>query len=275
MFASLGEADMISVFVNGEREEVSGNTLFSAFPPKENTVMILNGFQVNEDFPIKENDEIHIIEKGVFPPEKQLEAMMSARHTPKVHKVLKKSKVAVAGLGGLGSNIAVSLARMGVGKLFLVDFDIVEPSNLNRQSYYIKHIGMPKTDALKTQIEEINPFIEVSVKNVKVTEDNVFELFNGFDVICEAFDNPVDKAMLVNSVMLNMPKTKIVSASGMAGYDSANNIKTEKRMRNLYVCGDFETGADFGTGLMPPRVLVCAGHQANMILRLLLGQNEP
>lgn len=266
---------MISVFVNGEREEVSGNTLFSAFPPKENTVMILNGFQVNEDFPIKENDEIHIIEKGVFPPEKQLEAMMSARHTPKVHKVLKKSKVAVAGLGGLGSNIAVSLARMGVGKLFLVDFDIVEPSNLNRQSYYIKHIGMPKTDALKTQIEEINPFIEVSVKNVKVTEDNVFELFNGFDVICEAFDNPVDKAMLVNSVMLNMPKTKIVSASGMAGYDSANNIKTEKRMRNLYVCGDFETGADFGTGLMPPRVLVCAGHQANMILRLLLGQDEP
>ena len=275
MSALWGEAEMVSVFVNGKRREVLGETLFSAFPPKENMVIILNGFQVNEDFPIKEDDEIHIIEKGVFPPEEQLEAMMSARHTPKVHRILKESKVAVAGLGGLGSNIAVSLARMGVGNLFLVDFDIVEPSNLNRQSYYIKHIGMFKTDALKHQIEEINPFIEVAVKNVKVTDDNVFELFNGFDVVCEAFDNPADKAMLVNSIMINMPETKIVSASGMAGYESANNIKTEINMGNLYVCGDFETGADFGTGLMPPRVLVCAGHQSNMILRLLLGQNEP
>ncbi len=266
---------MISVFVNGKPEKISGKTLFSAFPPKENTVTILNGFQVSEDFPVKENDEIYIIEKGVFPPRKQLEAMMAARHTPKVHEILKKSKVAVAGLGGLGSNIAVSLARLGVGNLFLVDFDIVEPSNLNRQSYYIKHIGMPKTDALKQQIEEINPFIKVGAENIKVTEENAVGLFKGFDVICEAFDNPTAKAMLVNTVMENLPEVKIVSASGMAGYESANAIKTERRMKNLYVCGDFETGADYGMGLMSPRVLVCAGHQSNMILRLLLDKEEP
>jgi len=266
---------MISVFVNGEIKKISGKTLFSAFPPNENTVIILNGYQVSEDFPIKENDEIFIIEKGTFPNRDSLEAMMSARHTPKVHKIIKNSKVAVAGLGGLGSNIAAALARLGVGNLFLVDFDIVEPSNLNRQSYYIKHIGMPKTEALKQQLKEINPFTEVITENVKVTEVNAVSLFNGYDVVCEAFDNPAAKAMLVNTLMLNLPETKIVSASGMAGYESANNIKTERKMKNLYVCGDFETGADFGMGLMSPRVLVCAGHQANMILRILLGEYEP
>lgn len=265
---------MINIFLNGEPKSTCEKTLFSAFPQKENTVTILNGFQTSEDLPLKENDEIYVIEKGFFPPQNQLEAMMSARHTPKVHKILKNSKVAVAGLGGLGSNIAVSLARIGVGKLFLVDFDIVEPSNLNRQSYYIKHIGMPKTEAIKQQLEEINPFIEVTTKNIRVTEENAAELFKGFDIVCEAFDNPVAKAALVNTLMIESPDTKIVCASGMAGYESSNNIKTERKMKNMYLCGDFKTGADFGTGLMAPRVMVCAGHQANMILRLLIGINE-
>ncbi len=261
---------MISVLLNGKAINVSEKTLFSAFPKKDGYITILNGFQTSEDVNLKDNDEIYIIEKGVMPSFDELEAMMSARHTPKVHSVLKKSKVAIAGLGGLGSNIAISLARIGVGKLFLVDFDIVEPSNLNRQCYYIKHLGMPKTVAIKQQLQEINPFIEVVVKNVKVTEENAIELFDGYDVVCEAFDNPVSKASLVNTLMIYSPNTKIVSASGMAGYGSSNSIKTERKMKNLYLCGDFETGAEFGRGLMSPRVMVCAGHQANMILRLLL-----
>lgn len=263
------------VFINGEKKDISQKTIFSAFPDRENSVVILNGFQISENYPIKENDEIYIIKKGVFPPEEQLEAIMSARHTPGVYKKLKGSKVAVAGLGGLGSNIAAGLARMGVGNLFLVDFDIVEPSNLNRQSYYIKHIGMAKTDAVKEQLKEINPFINVRTENVKVTKENAAALFKGYDVVCEAFDNPAAKAMLVNEIMLNAPDTKIVCASGMAGYESANDIKTERKMKNLYICGDLKTGADFNMGLMVPRVLVCVGHQINMTIRLLLGIEEP
>lgn len=202
--------------------------------------------------------------------EEELEGMMIARHTPNVHKKLKKGKVAIAGLGGLGSNVAIILARIGVGQLLLVDFDVVELSNLNRQNYNMSHLGMPKTVALKKQIEEINPFIKVETQNTKVTEDNIVDLFSEYDIICEAFDKPEAKSTLVNVALKQLRSIKIVAASGMAGYDSSNLIKTLRPMSRLYLCGDFENEAKIGNGLMAPRVLICAGHQSNMILRLLL-----
>jgi sulfur carrier protein ThiS adenylyltransferase len=237
----------------------------------ESDIVILNGFQIDTDCALTENDILAVIRKGCMPDRDELESMMMARHTPNVHKKLKEGKVAIAGLGGLGSNIAVMLARIGVGHLLLVDFDIVEPSNLNRQSYYISHLGMPKTEALKKQIEEINPFITVDTRTVRVTEENVCELFSEYSIICEAFDKPEAKSMLVNTVLDKLPDSKIIAASGMAGYESSNLIKTVKRMKRFYLCGDFENGAGIGHGLMAPRVQICAGHQANMILRLLLG----
>lgn len=124
------------------------------------------------------------------------------------------------------------------------------------------------------QIEEINPFIKVEVRNVKVTEDNVKELFSGYDIVCEAFDKPDAKAVLVNTALQQLPGIKIVAASGMAGFESSNLIKTTRPMTKLYVCGDLEKGAGLGNGLMAPRVMVCAGHQANMVLRLLVGIEE-
>lgn len=263
----------MKVTVNGKEMEL---TCTSAFEVRnqigsETDIVILNGFQIDADCKISENDVLTIIRKGTMPKKDELESMMMARHTPNVHKKIKKGKVALAGLGGLGSNIAVMLARIGVGQLLLVDFDIVEPSNLNRQSYNINHLGMPKTLALKKQIEEINPFIKVQTENIRVTEDNVSELFSGYDIVCEAFDKPEAKSMLVNTALEQLTNTKIVAASGMAGYDSSNLIKTVRPMNRLYLCGDLENGARVGQGLMAPRVQICAGHQANMILRLLLG----
>jgi len=212
---------------------------------------------------------MHTILKGVRPTRDEYESLMAARHTPEVHEKLKEGKVAVAGLGGLGSNISVMLARIGVGKLLLVDFDVVEPSNLNRQHYDLTHLGMLKTDALKSQIDKINPFIETEICTLKVSEENLMTIFNDYPIVCEAFDNPQYKAMLVNA-LLEQGGKKIVAASGMAGFDSANNIKTKQRFKNLYVCGDFKTPVQEGTGLMAPRVEACAAHQANMVLRLLL-----
>jgi sulfur carrier protein ThiS adenylyltransferase len=204
----------------------------------------------------------------------ELEAMMAARHTPLVQQKLKSGKVAIAGLGGLGSNIAVMLARIGVGHLLLVDYDIVELSNLNRQSYYVSHLGLPKTEALKQQLGEINPFIRIETRQIRVSEENVRELFEGYSIVCEAFDQPAAKAMLVNTVLSQMPDVQMVASSGMAGYGSANAICTKRPMKNLYVCGDFKSEAALGNGLMAPRVQICAGHQANMVLRLLLGIDE-
>ena len=239
-----------------------------------NSIVILNGFCIESDAIIHEKDELFIVEKGVMPPEDQLEAMMAARHTPGVQARVKKAKVAIAGLGGLGSNIAVSLARIGVGELLLVDFDTVDPSNLNRQSYFIRHMGMPKTEALKEQIKQINPFIHVITKDIRIKESNVCELFTGYDVLCEAFDNPATKAMLVSTALDCLPDIKVVAASGMAGYASANHICTKKKMENFYICGDYETAAETGNGLMAPRVMICAGHQANMVLRLLMDEEN-
>lgn len=263
----------MKITVNGKKLELECKTAFGIRDQigNETDVVILNGFQIDEDCKVSEDDVLNIICKGTMPKKDELESMMMARHTPNVHRKLKEGKVAIAGLGGLGSNIAVMLARIGVGQLLLVDFDVVEPSNLNRQSYYISHLGMPKTMALKKQIEEINPFIKVEIQNVRVTEDNVKELFSGYDIICEAFDKADAKSMLVNAALDQFTDIKVVSASGMAGYDSSNLIKTIKPMNRLYMCGDFENGARIGKGLMAPRVQICAGHQANMILRLLLG----
>lgn len=259
--------------VNGKKMNLDYRTAFKAREQirNETDIVILNGFQIENDCNLTENDVLTLIPKGTLPKQTELESMMMARHTPNVHQKIKAGTVAIAGLGGLGSNIAVMLARIGVGQLLLVDFDNVEPSNLNRQSYYISHLGMPKTDALSKQIKEINPFIKIETQNVKVTAGNILKLFNGYNIICEAFDRPEAKSMLVNEALSLLPNIKIVSASGMAGYASSNLIKTVRPMKRLYVCGDLENGAEIGKGLMAPRVQICAGHQANMVLRLLLG----
>ena len=183
--------------------------------------------------------------------------------------------VAIAGLGGLGSHTAVMLARAGVGSLHLLDFDRVDPSNLNRQAYKLKDVGRYKTEALSEEIHEINPYIKVTTDTVRVTEVNAKELFAGERLICEAFDDPRNKAMLVETLLSQMPEAILVAGSGMAGYGSANQIQTRRRFERLYVCGDEVSDIQDGTGLMAPRVTLCAAHQANMILRLILGESAP
>jgi sulfur carrier protein ThiS adenylyltransferase len=259
------------ITLNGKTLETTAKTAFALRQNDE--VVILNGFQITEDRELKANDHVCIIHKGQMPNQDELEALMAARHTPGVHQQLKSGHVAVAGCGGLGSHVAVMLARMGVGHLLLVDFDLVEPSNLNRQHYTVAHLGQPKTQALKSQLAEINPFIEVLTKNIKVTAENALEVFANYPIVVEAFDNPTYKAELT-ATLLAKGDIKVVAASGLAGFASANDIQTRRRLTNLYICGDLESAAAEGMGLMAPRVAVCAGHQANMVVRLLLGLEE-
>jgi sulfur carrier protein ThiS adenylyltransferase len=203
-----------------------------------------------------------------------LEQAMDKRFSPEVYEKFKQARVCIAGLGGLGSNIAIMLARSGIGTLKLIDFDRVDTTNLNRQAYRIEHIDMPKTEALGKMIAEINPYINIEVIQTKVTEENLVELFQGEALVCEAFDNPEYKAMLVNYLLEQQPETTVVSGSGMAGIGSSNNFSTTQKMKRLYVCGDEESDAYAGMGLLSPRVSICAGHQANMLLRLILGETE-
>ncbi|MEJ6455654.1 sulfur carrier protein ThiS adenylyltransferase ThiF [Fusobacterium nucleatum] len=186
---------------------------------------------------------------------------------------LKEAKVCILGLGGLGSNVAVLLARSGIGSLKLVDFDTVEVSNLNRQQYRISHIGIKKTEAMKNIIREINPFVEVEILDIKVDRENIYSIVGDIEIVVEAFDRAETKAMLMEELLTNTNKI-VVSASGMAGLGSANEIVTRKIRNNFYLIGDNYSDYEEYLGIMSTRVMICAAHQANMVLRLILGEEK-
>lgn len=196
------------------------------------------------------------------------------RHTEEKQEKLKNARVAVAGLGGLGSHVSIALARLGVGHLRLIDYDVVDITNIFRQCYLLRHIGQYKTDCLKTQIAEINPYIKVETVTKKITRENVMDLVGDSDIVCEALDRKESKAMLINEIMEHCEDKIVVAGSGMAGTDSANRIVTRKITPRFYVCGDGVSALEDGLQLMAPRVALCAMHEANMIMRLLLGEPE-
>lgn len=205
------------------------------------------------------------------PSASELEKAKDDRFSQDVHQKLKRARVAIAGAGGLGSNIAIILARSGIGHLHIVDFDIVDITNLNRQVYTITHIGSPKVDAIKEILMEINPYMKVTTDCVRVVADNCDEIFGGYDIVCEAFDGAESKAMLIDSLLSVENGPIVISGSGMAGYGSANEIKSRRIMDRLFICGDEHTDVGDGIGLMAPRVAVCAGHQANLVIGQVLG----
>ena len=268
--------------VNGKEIELEKATsvevyLESAGYQMKRIAVELNGeiLPKNEyaDRMLEEGDCMEVVTTKVLTKE-EIQAALEERHSPEKQKKLSEGRVTIAGLGGLGSNVAYALARIGVGHLHLIDFDVVDITNLNRQQYFIEHIGMYKTDALKSLLQRINPYIDIQTDCVKVTEENLISLFENAGIICEAFDNPEAKAMLVNGILEHFPEKRLVSASGMAGYGSSNAILTKRLMNNFYLCGDQVTEPTYGNGLMAPRVAICAAHEANMITRLLLGEEE-
>lgn len=210
------------------------------------------------------------IDSKILPSYSMIYDTLCQRHGKNRQDKLTNAKVAIAGLGGLGSNIAMQLARIGVGHLHLIDFDKVDISNLNRQHYFIRHLGNLKTKALAEQIQELNPYIKLTLDTVKVNEDNIHALFKEDDYICEAFDVPECKAMLVNKVLELFPDKYLVSGIGMAGFGYSNDIKTRKVTKHFYICGDEMRGLDQEHSLMAPRVAICASHQANIIAKLII-----
>ena len=193
------------------------------------------------------------------------------RNVKGIAKKLKKAKVCILGLGGLGSNVAVLLARAGIGYLKLVDFDVVEVSNLNRQQYRISHIGIKKTEAIRIIIKEINPFVEIDTLDIKVDRENILSVVEDIEIVVEAFDVAETKAMAIEELLTNGNKI-VISASGMAGLGSANEIITRKIRDNFYLIGDSYSDYEEYSGIMSTRVMLCAAHQANIVLRLILGE---
>lgn len=214
------------------------------------------------------------VDLDTMPTREAFRQALAQRHGQALQQTLEQSTVAICGLGGLGSNIAIALARAGIGHLILIDFDRVDLANLNRQQYKVCQIGQPKTRALSENLLEIAPYLQITAHDCRITEENFRELLAGADVICEAFDNPESKAMLVNGVLEQLPDTWLVAGSGMAGMDTPNTIRTRRISKRFYLCGDGVSDVHTAGTLFAARVMVCAAHQAHTIIRILAGQYD-
>jgi len=206
----------------------------------------------------------------MLPTKEELMAALQKNHLPAAAAKLQGAKVGIAGAGGLGSNLAMYLARMGIGYLHIIDFDRVELSNLNRQHYFLTDVGQPKAEALRHYLLEVNPFLEVRTEVLQVTAENAAELFGEVDIICEAFDRPEAKAMLVSTLREKFPHKPLVAVSGLAGFGPANEIQTRQVGKNFYLVGDGKTELE-GQPLSSARVAIAAAHEAQVVARLVLG----
>jgi sulfur carrier protein ThiS adenylyltransferase len=192
-----------------------------------------------------------------------------AHRDPAVLGVLRKSSVGIAGAGGLGSNVAIALARAGIGRLVIADFDKVEPSNLNRQQYFLDQVGERKVEALRENLLAINPYSLYETHDVRITRRNAAAIFGRVDVLVEAFDKAEAKEMLIEASLSKFPGRPIVAASGLAGYGGNRKVHT-RRLGNLYICGDESSQCPKGISPMAPRVALVAAMQANLVVELLV-----
>ena len=187
-----------------------------------------------------------------------------------INHIFQKKTVGIAGAGGLGSNVAVALARSGVKNLFVVDFDKVEESNLNRQYYFLSQIGKIKVNALKENIANINPNIICNVENIKLEKGTMWQPFSDVDIIVEALDAAETKTQFIEEISFNLPDIPLVAASGVAGFGNSDRIKT-KKLGNLYLVYDKLAESSDNDVLLAPKVCLMANWQANIVLEILLG----
>ena len=184
---------------------------------------------------------------------------------------LKNYTVGIAGAGGLGSNCAVALARVGIGKLIISDFDVVNETNLNRQYFFRDQLGKKKVEALKENIYKINPEVKIITHNIKLNEHNLVEIYKDCDIIVEAFDLAEMKKILIETLLSELPDKPIVLGLGMAGYGDNNSIQF-RQSENLYICGDEKSEVSENNPPLAPRVAMVANMQANTVLEILLSK---
>jgi sulfur carrier protein ThiS adenylyltransferase len=186
-----------------------------------------------------------------------------------VRDKLKTRSAGIAGAGGLGSNCAAALVRVGIGRLIICDFDFVEETNLNRQFYFHDQIGQPKVEALRTNLLRINPSLDLEIHQVRLNPDNIPALFEDVDLLFEAFDQADQKAMIIESALTTWPGRPLIIGSGMAGYGESDSIRL-RSSGNLYICGDESSEIGIELPALAPRVGMVANMMANAGIGLLL-----
>ncbi|HNV51915.1 MAG TPA: sulfur carrier protein ThiS adenylyltransferase ThiF [Tenuifilaceae bacterium] len=189
----------------------------------------------------------------------------------KIKSILKNHTVGIAGAGGLGSNVAMSLTRVGIGKLIIVDFDVVTESNLNRQFYFKHQVGFKKVDALRANLLSINPDLILETHDTKLDASNILNYFQAVDVMVEAFDRAEMKQIIIEKFQIEKPEIPLVVGNGMAGWGNSNDMRVQQ-YETLYICGDGVSEVADNLPPIAPRVNICAAMEANVVLSILLNK---
>jgi sulfur carrier protein ThiS adenylyltransferase len=200
---------------------------------------------------------------------KKLEKDFFAKHDPDILPILRAGVVGIAGAGGLGSNAALALARAGIGKLIIADSDRIEITNLNRQQYTWSQIGKIKVESLVANLRKVNPFSDYVGIHRRITRTNAAAIFAEADILIEAFDRADQKQMLIETWIARFPDRPIIAASGLSGFGENRKIG-QRRIGDLYICGDEASEPRPGISPMAPRVGIVANMQANLAIELLV-----
>ena len=188
-----------------------------------------------------------------------------------IKKRLKQASVGIAGAGGLGSNAAIALARIGIGKLVIVDHDKIEETNLNRQYYFRDQIGKKKVEALKENIKKINQDVIVITHDLELKKDKMYVPFKDVDVIIEALDKAETKANFIEEILIKLPDKPIIAASGVTGFGNCDRIKIRK-IGKLTMCYDEKAKSSEEDILLAPRVCLIANWEADLAIEYILGE---
>lgn len=186
-----------------------------------------------------------------------------------IKQKLANKTVGIAGCGGLGSNAAMALTRVGIGKLIIADFDVIVESNLNRQYFFYDQIGNKKCFALRDNIERVNSKTKVEAFDLKLIPESIVRLYGKCNVVIEAFDLAEMKQMIVETMLTDLPDIPLIVGSGLAGWGKNNEIKTYKH-GNIYFCGDGTLEVNEQLPPLAPRVGIVSNMQANIALEILL-----
>ncbi len=266
----------LQIFINDTPHTISGGTTLAQararfFP--EATASILN--TITDPAPetiLRNNDRLYLYERRSGFTGVDLRSLVLARQPHEASEKLRGACVGIAGAGGLGSVVAETLARSGIGRLVIADFDIIEPSNLNRQRFRLGQLGQPKAAALADNLRECCPFVDVIALPDRITPDNCVRIFGTCAIVCECFDAAENKAELVTALRLQLPGCIVVAASGIAGCGPARSITVRTVSDKLYIVGDQQSDTASGAGLFAPRVGIAASMQAHVVLQLILGE---
>lgn len=186
---------------------------------------------------------------------------------PGVRRILSGCSAGIAGAGGIGSNVAMLLARAGLGRITVVDHDEVALPNLNRQAYFLDQCGRLKVDALAENVSRIGAGTVFTGIGIRLLPGGFCAPFEGCDVLIEALDLAETKVLAIEEWTRGMPGVPVIAVSGIAGTGASGTIRLDHH-GSVSLVGD--QTSDLSLGTLATRVSLAAAMVADQAVSILL-----